>query len=80
MSTLSIRLPDSLVKEADLRAKALRMPRSEYVRLAISHMNREVAAEERRKRLRSLSERVREESMRVCAEFDAVEYGRGKTK
>ncbi len=80
MSTLSIRLPDSLVKEADLRAKALRIPRSEYVRLAISHMNREVAAEERRKRLRSLSERVREESMRVCAEFDAVEYGRGKTK
>ncbi|MBS3916526.1 MAG: ribbon-helix-helix protein, CopG family [Sulfuritalea sp.] len=80
MSTLSIRLPDSLVKEVDSRAKALRVPRSEYVRLAITRMNEEVAAEERRKRMRSLSERVREESMRVCAEFDAVEYGRGKTK
>jgi len=80
MTTLSIRLPDSLVKEADSRAKALHVPRSEYVRLAISRMNREVAAEERRKRLHSLSARVREESMRVCAEFDAVEYGRGKTK
>jgi len=69
-----------LVKEVDAKAKLLHLPRSEYVRLAISRMNREVTAEERRKRLRSLSERVRDESMRVCAEFDAVEYGRAKAK
>jgi len=80
MTTFSIRLPDMLVKEVDAKAKLLHLPRSEYVRLAISRMNREVTAEERRKRLRSLSERVRDESMRVCAEFDAVEYGRAKAK
>jgi hypothetical protein len=68
------------MKEVDARAKTLHVPRSEYVRLAISRMNRAVAAEERRKRLRSVSERVRDESMRICADFDAVEYGQRKSK
>jgi metal-responsive CopG/Arc/MetJ family transcriptional regulator len=80
MTTLSIRIPDKLVKEVDAKAKLLHMPRSEYVRLAIHRMNDEVTAEERRKLLRALSERVRAESMRVCAEFDVVEYGHPKAK
>ncbi|CAG0932980.1 MAG: hypothetical protein EFKGCFLK_01741 [Rhodocyclaceae bacterium] len=80
MTTLSIRLPDTLVKEVDAKAKLLHVPRAEYVRLAISRMNSEVSAEERRKRLRALSECVRKESLRVCAEFDLVEYGRAKAK
>ncbi|MDP2812004.1 MAG: ribbon-helix-helix protein, CopG family [Rhodocyclaceae bacterium] len=78
MTAFSLRLPENLMKEVEAKAKALHVPRSEYVRLAISRMNRDVAVEERRKRLQSVSERVREESMRICAEFDAVEYGRGK--
>lgn len=78
MNAFSVRLPENLMKEVDARAKVLHVPRSEYVRLAISRMNREVAAEERRNRLQLVSERVRDESMRICAEFDAVEYVRGK--
>jgi hypothetical protein len=58
----------ALVKEVDAKAKLLHVPRAEYVRLAISRMNREVTAEERRKRLRA------------CAEFDLVEYGCAKAK
>jgi metal-responsive CopG/Arc/MetJ family transcriptional regulator len=80
MSAFSVRLPENLMKEADAGAKVLRVPRSEYVRLAISRMNHDVAAEERRKRLQRVSERVRDESMRVCAEFDTVEYARGKAR
>ncbi len=80
MTALSLRLPENLMKEVDAGAKLLHLPRSEYVRLAISRMNREVAAEERRKRLLSVSERVRDESMRICAEFDVVEYKHGKTR
>lgn len=80
MTAFSLRLPDNLMKEVDAKAKILHVPRSEYVRLAINRMNREVAAEERRERLRSVSERVRDESMRIGAEFDAVEYGHGKSK
>ena len=80
MTAFSLRLPENLMKEVDAKAKILHVPRSEYVRLAISRMNREVAAEERRKRMQSVSERVRDESMRICAEFDAVEFGRGKAR
>jgi translation initiation factor IF-1 len=58
----------------------LHLPRSEYVRLAISRMNREVAAEDRRKRLASVSQRVRDESIRICAEFEAVDFEHDKTR
>lgn len=80
MNAFSLRLPEHLMKEVDARAKLLHLPRSEYVRLAISRMNREVAAEERRKRLLSVSARVRDESMRICTEFDVIEYGPSKTR
>lgn len=80
MTAFSVRLPDILMTEVDAKARLLHLPRSEYVRLAISRMNREVAVEERRKRLQSVSARVRDESMRICAEFDAVEYARGKAR
>lgn len=80
MTAFSLRLPENLMKEIDAKAKVLHLPRSEYVRLAISRMNRDVATEERRKRLQSVSKRVRDESMRICAEFDTIEYERGKTK
>jgi metal-responsive CopG/Arc/MetJ family transcriptional regulator len=80
MNAYSIRLPENLMKEVDSRAKVLHIGRSEYVRLAISRMNRDVAAEDRRKRLRQVSERVRDESMHICAEFDALDYARGKAR
>jgi|LakMenE18May11ns_1017448.scaffolds.fasta_scaffold8930014_1 metal-responsive CopG/Arc/MetJ family transcriptional regulator len=80
MTAFSLRLPENLMKEVDARAKLLHLPRSEYVRLAISRMNREVAAEDRRKRLASVSQRVRDESIRICAEFEAVDFEHDKTR
>jgi metal-responsive CopG/Arc/MetJ family transcriptional regulator len=73
MSTISIRLPDHLLKEADKRARELRIPRAEYIRRAIESLNSEVVAEHRRCRIMEASRRVREESMRVNTEFDAIE-------
>jgi predicted DNA-binding protein len=73
MSTVSIRLSASLLEEADKRARSLRIPRAEYIRRAIEAMNGEVMAHERRERLQKASKQVREESMRVNAEFSAIE-------
>lgn len=73
MTTVSVRLPDPLLKVAEERAKALHVPRSEYFRLAIEAMNKRLLEEQRRQRLMSASRRVREESMAVNAEFDAIE-------
>jgi metal-responsive CopG/Arc/MetJ family transcriptional regulator len=72
MTTVSLRLPDSLIKEADKRARELQIPRAEYIRRAIVTLNTQVTAEQRSRRMMEASRRVRGESMRVNAEFDAV--------
>lgn len=79
MTAVSVRLPDDLLKEADAAAKRLKVARSDYIRMAVSRMNREIESEARRRRLAVASERVRNESMRVNAEFDTIEYG-GKAR
>ena len=57
-----------------MAARALRLSRAQYIRSAIERMNRETRAQVRAKRLTEVSHKVREESMRVNAEFDASGY------
>jgi len=73
MNTVSIRLPDDLLKETESRAKILHIPRAEYIRRAIVAMNREMVALKRRERLMKISRLASAESSRVNAEFDAIE-------
>jgi predicted transcriptional regulator len=73
MTTVSLRLPDDLLKEAELRAKVLHLPRAEYIRRAIAAMNEEVLTLKRREHLMKVSRRIAAESMKVNAEFGAVE-------
>ena len=74
MTTISLRLPDDLLREVEERAGDLHVPRAEYVRRALERMNREVLQQRRRTRLMEISLRVREESMNVNAEFSEVEH------
>lgn len=73
MTTVSLRLPDDLLKDAESGAKILHIPRAEYIRRAIVAMNQEMLAQKRRERLIKVSRRVSSESMRVNAEFYAIE-------
>jgi len=73
MGTISIRIHDDILKMIDERAKALHIPKAEYVRQALTAMNEQVARELRKKRIMTASRRVRKESMKVNAEFDAIE-------
>jgi len=73
MTSLSLRLPDELLHDVDDFARQLHIPRAEYVRKALEQMNMTVAAQQRRTRLMETSLKVRTESMRVNAEFSAVE-------
>lgn len=73
MTTVSLRLPDNLLKDAESGAKVLHIPRAEYIRRAIAAMNNEMLAQKRREHLMKISRRVSSESMRVNAEFDAIE-------
>ena len=73
MTSLSLRLPDELLHDVDIFARQMHIPRAEYVRKALEHMNVAVAAQQRRTRLMETSLKVRMESMKVNAEFTAVE-------
>ncbi|HYB90480.1 MAG TPA: ribbon-helix-helix protein, CopG family [Candidatus Binataceae bacterium] len=73
MDSISLKLPDELLKTSNRCAKALGIPRAEYIRRAIERMNREAEARARAERLARASRKVRRESMRVNAEFAAIE-------
>jgi metal-responsive CopG/Arc/MetJ family transcriptional regulator len=68
MEAISLKLPEKLLETAGRCALKLRLTRAEYIRTAIERMNRETAAAMRVQR-----RRVRKESMRVNAEFAAIE-------
>ena len=73
MATISIRIQDEILEEINDNSQKLQIPRAEYVRQAVIAMNKQVDKELRRKRITEASMRVREESMRVNAEFAAIE-------
>ena len=73
MTAISLKLPDDLLAASGRCADALKVTRAEYVRRALEEMNRETLALLRARRLQHASRKVRGESMRVNAEFAAIE-------
>jgi len=74
VKNIALKLPEELLSESARFARALQLSRAEYIRLAIRRLNRKTAARLRDVRLAEVSRRVREESMRVNAEFTAIEH------
>ena len=73
MAAISLKLPEDLLKASGRYADALQLTRAAYIRRALEQMNRETRAHLRARRLRDASRKVRRESMRVNAEFAAIE-------
>ena len=73
MPAISLKLPERLLAASGQCAAALRLSRAEYIRRALERMNSDTRARVRADRLRAASRLVRLESMRVNAEFDAIE-------
>ena len=73
MAAISLTLPDLLLEASARCATALRLSRAEYIRRAIERMNRDTRAKTRAARLAHVSRKVRGESMKLNAEFDAIE-------
>jgi metal-responsive CopG/Arc/MetJ family transcriptional regulator len=73
VSAISLKLPDDLLETSNRCAVALKLSRAEYIRRAVERMNRETQARLRARRLADASRRVRAESMKVNAEFAAIE-------
>lgn len=73
MGAISLKLSDDLLEASGRCAEALRLSRAEYIRRAIVRMNRDTRNRMRAQRLAEVSRKVRKESMRVNAEFAAIE-------
>ena len=73
MAAISLKLPDSLAEASGRYASALKISRSEYIRRAVEEMNRKTRTRLRARRLAEVSRGVWKESMRINAEFSAVE-------
>ena len=73
MEAISLKLRSDLLRRSDRLARALGLPRAEYIRQAIEQMNRETEGRLRAQRLARASRKVRRESMAVNAEFAAIE-------
>jgi predicted transcriptional regulator len=73
MEAISLKLPEDLLKQSSRIARALGIPRAEYIRRALEKMNREAEAQARARRLADASRKVRRESMRVNREFARIE-------
>ena len=73
MAAISLKLPEDLLEASGRCAEALQLTRAEYIRRALEQMNRGTREHLRARRLREASRKVRGESMRVNAEFSAVD-------
>jgi len=74
MKTISLNLPEDVLEASGKAANALRLSRSAYIRKAVERMNRETEARERAERMAQASRKCRDESLRVNAEFAAIEH------
>ena len=72
-AAISLKLSDLLLEASARCAGALQLSRAEYICRAIERLNRETRAGLRADRLARASRKVRGESSRVNAEFDAIE-------
>lgn len=73
MKTISLNLPEEVLEASGDAANALQLSRAAYIRKAIERMNRETAARLRAEKMAESSKKCRAGSMRVNAEFDAIE-------
>ncbi len=74
MTNITVRLPDNILQRMDTNAHRLHMTRSEYIKNAIVELSRNIEDEARRQKLQAASLRVREESMKINAEFSEIEH------
>jgi len=74
MESISLKLPEELLESSDRYAKAMGIPRAQYIRLALEKMNREAEQRALAEQMARASRKVRKESMRVNAEFARLRY------
>jgi metal-responsive CopG/Arc/MetJ family transcriptional regulator len=73
MPILTIRLPDKILHEVDLKSRSLHVSKNAYIQKAINNLNEQINWDIKRKRLIKASQEVRSNSMEVNNEFSVIE-------
>lgn len=73
MKTLSLKLDDTIFQETEQVVAKLKKPRNRYINEALSYYNRLQKKKLLAKKLESESRLVREESLKVLAEFENLD-------
>ena len=68
--TSSVRIDDGFLQSMKANAHQLQLSQTDYIRKAIEYMNSETEKQERRKRVKNASLRVRKESMKWRIAFE----------
>lgn len=71
---ITVNIPENILQQADQNAHLLHIKRSEYIRKALEHMNKQILKNERYARLQYLSKLVKDESRKVNAEFEEIAH------
>lgn len=77
MKTLSLKLDDQVYQETELLLEQIKKPRNRYINEALQYYNLIQKRRMIEKRLEAESKMVRDESMRVLAEFENLEEYEG---
>ena len=73
MPTLTIRLPDAVLNEVNIKAKSLHISKNAYVHRALDMFNKNLNAKIKREKLIKASHKVRANSMEINNEFSIIE-------
>jgi hypothetical protein len=74
MPYVNLNISEEQLTTATVMATKLRLNRSEYLRRAIDHYNRIKERELLAQKFKEASEKCRDESLRVCQEFDNIDH------
>ncbi len=73
MPTLTIRLPDAILHEVDLKSQSLHVSKNAYIQKAISNLNQQMNSDLKRVQLIKASQKVRSNSIEINNEFSVIE-------
>jgi len=73
MPNINLSLPTEQLTKATLMASTLGLNRSSYLRRAIEAYNEKIEREILAQKFKEASERCRDESLRVCREFESID-------
>lgn len=74
MKTVSLKIDDSVFGETEKILSTIKIPRNRYINEAIAHYNKIHHRRLLEKKIKSDSELVKNESIKVLKEFEGIDY------